>query len=529
MGCNGVYGLFGNGFTNPYLPMANFLTGTLGYKPCNIWPARNYTQFANVWTHNASYPYGFYFNFSGRPHYTVADAFRMPYQTAMGLQTGQTYGVPSIAALQMQFAQMNEASGIRIDSQLTASKLGKAKSIGACKDEPFMKAEENKELREEVLAMEKKADDLLKQLEDVMKQASEEKLSSSEAAAKIKVLSDAAKELVGETDELFKRITEAQEAYDKDAAEKAKAEQEEAADQAGSGSNGSSNVDGETTVTTTEGDKELKTNDALSKEYGVKEPIIASNQDVSEVTQKLKQHTDNNDDDKDYEAVLAMFTTGEINSDNIVEVMEEYGDYAKLYDGIYEMDNSKDIMIKFTAALTKRVEALNVKGFITPAEYNDYIKKIGKVKANLGGNTEDISSSEKKIAMTDGGTTKDLKIFSEYLKTYVIDKIKGKGTQADFDAKVTAKKTERETKARKDFYGAHAKTKTGKSVKNENAALPEGVTYLPNSKQFQWKCGDNVFKGETYTKLNDAILKCGKADVIANWNEVLKKLDENLK
>lgn len=248
MGCNGVYGLFGNGFMNPYLPMANFLTGTLGYKPCSIWSARNYTQFANVWTHNASYPYGFYFNFSGRPHYTVADAFQMPFNTALGLQTGQTYGAPSIAALQMQFEQMNEASGVRIDAQITAGKLGKAKSIGACKDQSFMKAEENKELREEVLAMEKKAEDLMKQLEDVMKQTSEGKLSAAEASAKIKVLSDVAKQLVGydeevdgktehhdgEADLLYNRIKDAEKAYNdkkvKEAEDKAKEEADKAED-----------------------------------------------------------------------------------------------------------------------------------------------------------------------------------------------------------------------------------------------------------------------------------------------------------
>ena len=72
------------------------------------------------------------------------------------------------------------------------------------------------------------------------------------------------------------------------------------------------------------------------------------------------------------------------------------------------------------------------------------------------------------------------------MKEYVIDKIKDKGTQADFDAKVKAKQNERTTKATADFYKDHATGKAGKEV-NGTPALPAGVTYLPNSKEFQWK------------------------------------------
>lgn len=526
MGCNGVYGLFGNGFMNPYLPMAGYLTSTLGHSPCNIWPARNWTQAAQSWTHCAAYPYGFNFNFTGRrTQYIVADPFQMPYQTALGLQTGQVYGGMSADQLKYCFEQRNERFVVDLSVTKTVSNLQQVKSIGACKDFAYMKAEENKELRDEVVALEKKAEELLKQFEEVMKDANS--LGTDELAAKVKVYSENAKALVGESDELYKRVKEAEKAYNDKKTEEAAAAAEEAAAGAGS-SAGDGVVDGESSVTTTEGDKELKTNEALSSEYGVKQPIIASDQDVSVVVQELKTHTNNDDDAKDYKTVKEMFTTGKINAGNIVEVMEEYGGYEKLYNGIYEMDNSKEIMTLFLSALTQRVKALKDGGFITQAEYNDYNKKINKTKGLLGDDNKDIASKEKFIAMTDNGTTKNIKVFSEYLKTYVIDKIKGKGTQADFDKKIEAKKKERTTKAKADFYKDHA-TKVGKEV-NGTPALPAGVTYLPNSKEFQWKYDSStVFKASSYKALNDKILASKKTEVIAKWNDILKTMDASLK
>ncbi len=234
MGCNGVYGLFGNGFMNPYLPMAGYLTSTLGHSPCNIWPARNWTQAAQSWTHCAAYPYGFNFNFTGRrTQYIVADPFQMPYQTALGLQTGQVYGGMSADQLKYCFEQRNERFVVDLSVTKTVSNLQQVKSIGACKDFAYMKAEENKELRDEVVALEKKAEELLKQFEEVMKDANS--LGTNELAAKVKVYSENAKALVGESDELYKRVKEAEKAYNDKKTEEAAAAAEESA--AGAGDN----------------------------------------------------------------------------------------------------------------------------------------------------------------------------------------------------------------------------------------------------------------------------------------------------
>ncbi len=516
---NGVfgYGLFGNGFMNPYLPTAGFLTSTLGHCPANIWPARNYTQMANVWTHSAAYPYGFYFNFSGRPQYVVADAFQMPYQTAMGLQTGGIYSAaPSPYQLQMTFAAMNEQAGVRIVAGEAGTNLQKAKSIAACKDQDFMKADDNKDLRDEAIALEKKADELLKQLEEAMKDFQQGKLSTEQAAAKVKVLADKAKELVGESDALYERIKEAQKKYTEKKTEEAAVAAEEAADGAGSSAG-----DGESSVTTTEGDKEIKGNDKLSAEYGVKVPVVATDDvELSSIVRDVKNHTSNDDDSKDYNKMKEMFTTGAISKGNVVEVMDDLLNSKNhdLYDGIYEMDNSREIMNYFIDSLKLRIKDLGEAGYLTAAEKSEVLKMISTLESGLGSGKDIKSSTTVEI----GGK----KMSGNDALKAIVAKLKGKGTQADFDAKITAKKTERENKAKKDFYKAHAKTRT---VKDEKAALPAGLTYLPNSKQFQFKVGDVVLKAESYSKLEEKVFATKKSEVTDAWSALMKELDKNLK
>lgn len=284
MGGNGILGCFdynnrGDSIScrlqNPYLPTAGYLTSTLGSCPANIWPARNWTQAAQGWTHCAAYPYGFYFNFTGRRNqYVVADANQMPYQIAMGLQTGQVYGVPSAQQLNSYFAQRNERFIVNLSATKTVSNLQQAKSIGACKDYEYMKADENKALRDEVIAVEKKAEELLKQFEEAMKDA--DKLSTSELEAKVKIYSKAAKTLVGKSDDLYKRIQKAEKAYHDKKVKEAEDKAKEAADNAGS--EGASGSGGGTE------DPAAKT-DAPERQEG-KPPEVKTSAKKSDVTEK---------------------------------------------------------------------------------------------------------------------------------------------------------------------------------------------------------------------------------------------------
>lgn len=258
---------------NPYLSPAGYLTSTLGSCPANIWASRNFTQAAQGWTHCAAFPYGFNLNFTGRRNqYVVANAFEMPYEIALGLHTGQTYTGMGAAGLSAYFAQRNARFCVNISATKTASNLQQAKSIGACKDYDYMKAEENKALREEVIEIEKKAEELLKQFEEAMKDA--DKLSTSELDAKIKVYSEAAATLVGKSDDLYKRVKEAEKAY---AEAKVKEAEEKAKEDAGK--TGSSDDAGEDPA------KKSGTADETKRQEGTP-PEVKTSAKKSEVKEK---------------------------------------------------------------------------------------------------------------------------------------------------------------------------------------------------------------------------------------------------
>lgn len=510
MGGNGIYGYEyydgSYGYNEYFKNLTGFFTRSLNYAPGNIWNARNATQMWNSTTYDLAFPYGQYYNFTGRPRYVVASAQELPYSVAMGLHgysSAPTYAdlIAARDAVTMKHQLSTRPSRVN-------AKLQQIKSIGEWKDNEALA--DYPEYKTEAKEIEEEAKKLEKKLELVMKPE-----SPYSESGRLETIAEIEKEAaaLGE---------KAKTLYDK--CTKAEAEYQEA--------NNSSEGDavGDTSVTTTEGDKKMDT-DALATEYGVKKPVIVSDQDVSTVAQELKTHTNNDDDEKDYKYVSEMFSTGKINAGNIVEVLDEYDDYEKLYDGIHEMDNSKEIMTTLLSTLKARITSLKEAGYITPAEYSDYTKKINNVKKSLGGNVKDIEKSELTIKMTNTSTntSENLKIFSKYLKEYVIDKIKGKGTQADFDAKVKAKQKERTTKATADFYKDHATGKAGKEV-NGTPALPAGVTYLPNSKEFQWKYDSTtIFKGKSYKELGDKILASKKTEVIAKWNDILKEMDKKLK
>lgn len=518
-------GTFRYGYGDYLGDMSKFFTRSLAYCPGNIWSARNYTQAWNTYTYQAAQPYGFYFNFTGRPHYIVADPFQMPYQTALELHGYSNPYVPTAAGTAAKLTQMTEQAGLEAKVGQTVYDLQERVVIGKWKDEACLADEP--ELKKEVEELSQKIENVLKKIKETME--NKEKLSSQEVSAKVDALVEVAKPLIEEANTLRDKLVEVKAEYDKKKAEeladKAKEEAEAASD--------SGDAVGDTSVTTTEGDKKMDT-DALATEYGVKKPVIVSDQDVSTVAQELKTHTNNDDDAKDYKTVSEMFSTGKINAGNIVEVLDEYDDYEKLYDGIYEMDNSKEIMTTLLSTLQARVKLLKDNGYITAAEYSDYTKKISNVKKNLGGDAKDIADSEPTIKMTNTSTntSQNLKLFSKYLKEYVIDKIKGKGTQADFDAKVKAKQKERTTKATADFYKDHATANPGKEV-NGTPVLPAAITYLPNSKEFQWKYDSTtIFKGKSYKELQDKVYATkspSKNQITAKWLEVVKELDKGLK
>lgn len=524
MGGNGVYGYEyydgSYGYNEYYKNLTGFFTRSLNYAPGNIWNARNALQMWNSTTHDLAFPYGQYFNFTGRPRYVVASAQELPYSVAMGLHgysSMPTYAdlIAARDAVTMKH-QLSTRPG-RVNNQLQGIKsIGEWKDNEALADYPEYKTEA-KEIEEEAKKLEKK-------LELIMKP--ESPYSESGRLDAIAELEKEAAALGEKAKTLYDKCKKAEAEYQEKKAKEEKEKIDEQAEHAG----GSGDAAGDTTVTTTEGDKKMDT-DALAGEYDVKKPVIVSDQDVSTVAQELRTHTNNDDDAKDYKTVSEMFSTGKINAGNIVEVLEEYDDYEKLYKGIYEMDNSKEVMTTLLSTLTARVKLLKDNGYITAAEYSDYTKKINNVKKTLGGNAKDIADSEQTIKMTNTttNTSENLKIFSRYLKEYVIDKIKDKGTQADFDAKVKAKQKERTTKATADFYKDHATGKAGKEV-NGTPALPAGVTYLPNSKEFQWKYDSTtVFKGKSYKELGDKILASKKTEVIAKWNDILKEMDKGLK
>lgn len=494
-----LYGDYLNG-------MAQFFTRSLAYRPGNIWHARNYTQALNEYSYFASQPYGFYYNFSGRPHYVVADPFKMPYQTAMALHGYGNGGAPTAAETYAQMQQMTNQAGLQARASQTAMDLEARLPIGQWKDNEALA--EHPELKKEAKELAAKIENILKKIKEAME--NKDQLTFEEVSAKVDALIEVAKPLIERANELQKECEEIAAEYSKEKAEKAAEEARTSAEDGDSS--------GETSVATTEGDKEMDT-DELAEEYGVKAPVIKSDQDVSVIAQEVKTNTNNSNDEQNYKDFTAMFDTKKINAGNVVELLSELGEYD-LYDGIYEMNNSKTVMTKLLSTISERIKLLKDNGYITAEEAKKYNDAVKLVKDNLGGDNEDISDSQATV----GG----VKLF-DYLKREVINKLVNVGTQASFDAKIQAKQNERITKATADFYKDHATTRSGKEV-NGTPSLPDGVTYLPNSKEFQWKYDSStVFKGKSYRELNSKILDSKKTEVIAKWNEVLKTMDTKLK
>lgn len=505
--------------------MSGLYTRELDWCPAAQYPAKDWTNAWNAYTYNASQPYGFYYSYPGnRSYYYVEDSFSLPYEVAMRMK-GYNTSAAGMARVASNCVAICQQGGKSYMASVACESLNAAQSVGEWKDSEALS--ERSDLKEEARTIEEKSKALLKKLDEVMK--NEENLSNEQVLAKVKAIRDQGATLKTQAEELFKKCKEVEEEYN---AKKQEEAAQEVAD-VGGGDGGSGN--GTSSVTTEEGDTSLTTRDQLSAQYNVRKPVVEADADVSSVVCDVKAHTSNDDDKKDHDEMMKMFATKKLNECNIIEVMDSLlSEGHDLYDGIYEMNNSKDIMKEFIRLMKDRVNLLKGEDYLylTSAEAKEVLDIIRALEAKIIVSGDDIPSSSPRITI--GNEQKNFneacKIIIEKLKITIGNESVLRGSQKHFDKKIEEKKTERKEKALKAFYGDHAKTKAGKTVKDEKAALPDGLSYLPNSKKFQYKYdSEHIFKADSYSKLNDAILNSKDTKIIAAWNEVLKKLDENLK
>ena len=491
--------------TSDYLTdLATWYTRSLRWNPGHIWPARNYTQAANSWIHQAAQPYGFYSNYAGRPSYVVLDQYELSETVAWHMHGYKVDMQPNPEEVLNSIADNSLIAALPNDFKKSLQNL---LSIGAWKDHEAL--EDHPDLKQEAKELEARAKVLEKKLELILK--NEAGLSSSEVLASLRELEQDIKELDVEAKDLYERCKELETEYNAKKAEEEQERIEREAEEEG-------DVSDESSVATKEGDKEMDT-DELAEEYDVKKPIITEDQDVSSIVTDMKRNTNNSDDAKNYKDFMEMFTTGKVNSKNIVEVLDGVlsTDYD-LYKGIYEMNNSGKAMDEVIETLRARVNELKSNYYLTPEEAKNIKDTLVEVENQLGTGDE-IPRNNPQI---------DGKNVNQILKD-IVAQLKGKGTQSDFDAKIEAKQDERITKATADFYKDHANANPGKEV-NGTPALPAGVTYLPNSKMFQWEYDSStVFKAKSYKELREKIWATKKEAIMTKWMEVTKELDKGLK
>lgn len=499
--------------------MTKFFTRSLAYCSGNVWNARNFTQAWNVYNHQAAQPYGFYYNYTGRPHYIVADPFQMPYQTALELHGYANPYVPTAAGTAAKLQQMTEQAALEAKVGQTVMDLQQRVEIGKWKDAECLA--DQPELKKEAEELSKKIKNILDKLHETME--NKEKLSAQDVGAKIDALIEVAKPLIEEANTLIKNLTEAKAEYDKkkaeEVADKARQDAEDAANNAG----GDDPV-GDTSVTTTEGDKKMNT-DQLATEYGVKKPLALKDdaENVSELAQEVKTALGTMNDTEAYNKIIEILDTSKsVNADNIVGVIEELGSNYDLYTQIQTLNSGEDknVLLKFFTLVETRINNLKAP-YLTDVEAKEMKDAIKQMKNKLSGT--DLPGTSPKI------TYRNKEVDCTQLFKSLAADLKGKGTQSDFAAKIKDKQKERTTKATADFYKDHATSRPGKEV-NGTPAPPAGVTYLPNSKEFQWKYDSStVFKGKSFKELGDKILASKKTEVIAKWNDILKEMDKKLK
>ena len=500
----------GSYWNNNYLGnLADFYTRSLNYCPGNIWSAKIATQMLNMSTHNLAFPYGQYYNFTGTPRYVVASFSELPYNVALALQ-GYSQ-IPTVGDLKASADNFTINHLLGTKTQSIAKNIDEIKSIGAWKDHEALA--DHPDLQEEAKEIEKKAKVLEKKLELILK--NEAGLAPSELLESVRELSEEVAELEGDTKDLAARCREVE-------AEYAAKKQEESQEKVDEEAEGAGDPSGDTSVETKEGDKKMDT-DGLAAEYNVKKPIITEDQDVSAAAHNVKTALDTMNDTKAYNAIIDVLdTTKAVNANNIVEVLQELGSYD-LYGQIQTLnkEQDKEILLKFFALLTERINLLKDNGYLTAEEASIMKNGIKDMKAKF--TDTDLPGTSPKIQYN--GKELDVNgLFKE-----ISGQLKGKGTQSDFDAKIEAKQDERIKKATADFYKDHANANPGKEV-NGTPALPAGVTYLPNSKMFQWEYDSStVFKAKSYKELREKIWATKKEAIMTKWMEVTKELDKGLK
>lgn len=219
---NSLYGGYGYGYGDYLCDMSKFFTRSLDYCPGNIWNARNWTQALNVYTHQAAQPYGFYYNFTGRPHYVVADPFQMPYQIAMGLHGYADPSVPTAASTAAKLEMMTAQAGMEAKAGQTFYDLSEAKTISSWKDAKCLAGddEEKMELRQEAEELGKKIEKALTELQEAMENKA--KLTPDEVGKKIDAIIAEAKPLITQAKELADKCRKIEAEYNnKKADEKA--------------------------------------------------------------------------------------------------------------------------------------------------------------------------------------------------------------------------------------------------------------------------------------------------------------------
>ncbi len=401
----------GNG--NGYLPigyglgtylgsMSDFYTRGMRTSPACYWPARDYTSAWEGYNYHISQPYGMLHTYVGKPYYTVADSFQVPYSLAMSAQGFRTaYSPDDIAATLQNISLQNGMSAL---AKQTGADLSKIQTIGQWKNEKVLKDEP--ELKEKIIELEKKAKALLEQLEKVMKNE-DGKLSAVQMNAKIKAISEAAAPLYKEAEAIHKELNELQAKLVQAEAEAAQEEVEDIVDDDGddAGDTDPAKVQreakadfrkayAEATGGTYDSSKTYKpfpeeiTYSADKKEYKVTvEGKTFTGKDFAELDKKISKSTDENIKDK----------WAEIKEELLEETGKTRRPAKRREEYTPKQEQTSDEKTEVTEKGTK-VKVKNKKGQPMAGKYYEYKGKIYKIEKDQAKPIDVTDSVEKQTA-----------------------------------------------------------------------------------------------------------------------------------
>ncbi len=312
-----IYG-YSYGYNHYLGDMSRMFTRELAFCPAGIWRARNYTQAWNVSTYLESQPYGLYFNWTGRPHYQVANSFEVPYEIAAAWHGYGNGGAPTAqdtaAKLSMHAAQSDVTAGA-----INAAESLKARPIGQWKDAESLKDEA--ELKQQVTELQAKIDAVLKQMQETTDKQSE--VSFDIYKSQMSALTKIANGYVTEADALYKKCKAIDDAYAKkvteEAAAKARAEAEAQAAAAAAGSDPNANLGAGQGTGTGTGTETVE----------VETPVAVTSVEKTDVQTKG--------------TAVKVKPKGGADTDELA------GEYYKLGDKIYYLDPNKDKPVDITS------------------------------------------------------------------------------------------------------------------------------------------------------------------------------------